>query len=257
MALRVENPAPALALLRHCYRFVNEERQHLPRDESADQGFEMRLRESCVTKLVGWVVSQHREMSLGLGLMTASGVLHEIDVVSQRAPVLGILELKNRPESPPEKNDVIVFFAKILDYLCLTPAVLRSHVLPIFVSSHAFEHSGLAACLGLGIHPVAPQLRPLPILIDNANRMLAELESGVTIPPGDAGAFDDFCARLTCMDSLLTGADANARFDCFNDFTLAVRAFGGVDVSDLADQLRGLNGECARLIQVFKAAKGG
>src|SRR6266446_4150165 len=145
MALRVENPTPmpALTLLRHCYRFVNEAWQHLPRDESADQGFEVRLRESCITQLVGWVVSQHREMNLGMGLMTASGVLHEIDVVSQREPVVGILELKNRPEWPPEKNDVIVFFAKILDYLCLTPALLRSYLLPIFMSSHAFEQSGL------------------------------------------------------------------------------------------------------------------
>jgi hypothetical protein len=52
----------------------------VPRDGSPDQGFEPKLRESCINKLGGWVVSQHREMNLGLGLMTASGVLHEIDV---------------------------------------------------------------------------------------------------------------------------------------------------------------------------------
>lgn len=259
MALRVEKPvpAPALALLRHCYRFVNEDWQHLPRDESADQGFEVKLRESCITKLVGWVVSQHREMNLGMGLITASGVLHEIDVVTQREPAVGILELKNRPEWPPEKNDVIVFFAKILDYLCLTPALLRSYLVPIFVSSYAFEQSGLAACLGLGIHPVAPQLRPLPILIDNANRMIAEMDKGVTLSSGDTLAFDDFCAKLNNMTSLLASADANTRFDCFNDLTIAVRAFGGVAVIELADDLRTLNGECSRLIKVFKTAKGG
>ena len=130
MALRVEKPLPlaALVLLRHCYRFVNEDWQHLPRDESADQGFEVGLRESCLAKLAGWVVSQHREMNLGMGLMTASGVLHEVDVVAQREPTVGILELKNRVGWPPEKNDVIVFFAKILDYLCLTPALLRSYL---------------------------------------------------------------------------------------------------------------------------------
>lgn len=136
MALRIENllPAHALALLRHCYRFVNEDWQHLPHDESADQGFELKLRQSYSATL-GWVVSQHREMNLGMGLSTASGVLHEIDIVGQNDPVVGILELKNRVAWPPEKNDVIVFFAKILDYLCFTPALLRSCVVPIFVSS--------------------------------------------------------------------------------------------------------------------------
>lgn len=257
--MRVESPIPRLALdlLRHCYRFVNEEWQHLPRDGSADQGFERTLRESCIAKLAGWVVSQPREMNLGMGLVTASGVLHEIDVVAQHELTVGILELKNRAEWPPEKNDVIVFFAKILDYLCLSPVLLRSYLLPVFVSSYAFEQSGLAACLGLGIHPVAPQLRPLPILIDNANRMLTEKDNGLAVPSGDALALDDFCARIRNMASLLAGADANARFDYFSDLTIAVRAFGGVAVAELAVDLRAMNAECSRLIQVFRAAKGG
>jgi hypothetical protein len=69
VAIQIEKPlpAPALDLLRHCYRFVNEEWQHLPRDGSADQGFEAKLRKSCIVKLIGWVVSQHREMNPGDG----------------------------------------------------------------------------------------------------------------------------------------------------------------------------------------------
>jgi hypothetical protein len=257
MHLRIEKPppAPALDLLRRCYRFVNDEWQRLPRDGSADQGFEVKLRESCIVKLVGWVVSQHREMNLGMGLITASGVLHEIDIIAQLEPTIGILELKNRAGWPPEKNDVIVFFAKILDYLCFTPALLRAYLVPIFVSSYAFQQSGLAACLGLGIHPVAPQLRPLPILLDNANRMAAEMDRGLALSSADALAFDDFCAKLENMLSLLAGADANNRFDYFNDLTIAVRAVGGVAVEELADDLRLLNSECSRLIQVFMAAK--
>jgi hypothetical protein len=260
MGLQIEKPppppAPALALLRHCYRFVNEEWQHLPRDDSTDQGFEVKLRESCIAKLGGWVVSQHREMNLGMGLITASGVLHEIDIIAQQEPTVGILELKNRAGVQPEKNDVIVFFAKILDYLCLTPALLRTYLVPIFVSSYAFQQSGLAACLGLGIHPIAPQLRPLPVLLDNANRMTSEMDKGLAVPLADALAFGDFCARLANMSSLLAGADANSRFDYFNDLTIAVRAFGGVDVNELADELRTLNSECSRLIQVFRTVKG-
>src|SRR5262245_20712541 len=114
MALRTDRPLPrpALDLLRHCYRFVTKEWQHLPRDDSPDQGFEEKLRESCIVGLRGWVVSQHREMNLGMGLITASGVLHEIDIVAQHEPTVGILELKNRAGWPPQKNDVAIFFAK-------------------------------------------------------------------------------------------------------------------------------------------------
>jgi hypothetical protein len=177
MSLQIEMPFPMSArqLLRHCYLFVNEDWQHLPRDGSADQGFEVKLRESCIAKMAGWVVSQHHEMNFGMSLITASGVLHEVYVIAQREPTMGILELKNRAPWPPGKNDVIVFFAKILDYICLTPAILHAHLVPIFVSTYPFQQSGLAACRGLGIHSIAPQLRPLSILLDNARRMTIEI----------------------------------------------------------------------------------
>jgi hypothetical protein len=259
MALRVEStPSPqAVAFLRHCYRFVNDEWQHLSRDESADQGFEAKFRESCIVKLVGWVVSQHREMNLGIGFTTASGVLHEIDIVGQSDAVIAVVELKNRATDAPEKNDVIVFFAKILDYLCLTPALVRSSIVPVFVSTYAFEQSGLAACLGLGVHPVAPQLRPVPLLINNARCMLVEQEKGVRLSAENEDDFEDFCSKISHMASVLASADVNARFDYLNDFTLAVHAFGGFGVAELADELRALNGECTRLIAAFRAAKGG
>jgi transposase-like protein len=43
------------------------------------------------------------------------------------------------------------------------------------------------------------------------------------------------------MLSLLAGVDVNNRFDYFNDFTIAVSAFGGVDVEQLADSERDLS----------------
>ncbi len=259
MTLRIDIPiSPKTSvLLRHSYLFTSRDWQHLPRDESPDQGFEARFRESCVEKLVGWVVSQHREMNFGLGLMTASGVLHEIDLVVHGDPVIGILELKNRPSWAPEKNDVIVFFAKILDYLCLNPTLLQSAVVPIFISSHGFELSGLAACLGLGIHPVAPFLRPLPVLVNNAQCMLAEREHGVKLSAEDEGDLDDFCSNLNRMSNMLAPATVNARFGYLNRSTIEVAAFGGIPVYELADELRRLNGESVRLLAAFRVAKEG
>ncbi len=258
MALRIDKPSSpnTSVLLRHAYLFVTRDWQHLPRDDSPDQGFEKRFRESCIGKLGGWVVSQHREMGFGLGLMTASGVQHEVDLVAHGDPILGVLELKNRFAWVPEKNDIIVFFAKILDYFCRTPSILRANVVPVFLSSHGFEESGLAACLGLGIHPVAPYLRPLPVVIDNAQCMLAERAKGIILSESDEEALDDHCSNISRMSSVLTAVDINERFCCRNDSTIEIGTCSEIDVGGLAADLRRLNGESARLLDAYRSAKG-
>lgn len=254
VTLRLQNELQpgGVRLLRQSYVFVNERWQHLSREPIPDQGFEERFRESCL--LPGWVVSQHRELNLGSGFSTASGVLHEIDLVSQNEPLRGIFELKNRQASPPAKNDVIVFFAKILDYLCLNPSLLKQTLVPVFLSTFAFEHTGLAACIGLGIHPVAPGLRPLPLLVDNARRMAVELERGLTLPEQEWDAFEAYCVALNSMSINLESADINHRCDMLNDTTVSIRAVAMNQTVEMGDQLRSLNAECTRLIDVFKAA---
>jgi hypothetical protein len=153
-----------LRFLRHCYWFVDKTWQKSRQADLPDQGFEMNFRSSCVSELKEWQISQELELGLGDELTTASGLRHEIDLVARQSETLVIVELKNRPGCPPGKNDVIVFFAKILDYVVHNPELLLSEVVPVFVSTSPFEEPTLAACLGLGIHPVAPGLRPVPIL---------------------------------------------------------------------------------------------
>ena len=96
-------PPSALEFLMRAYRFVVDEWPHARREEMLpDQGFEERFREMCVRRLSGWTVSQQREMQLGAGLETASGVGHEVDLVAYHPEVVTILELKNRRACPPE-----------------------------------------------------------------------------------------------------------------------------------------------------------
>lgn len=245
-----------LTLLRHCYKFVASDWQHLPRDSSSDQGFERLYREYCTTNLLGWVISQHREMNFGMGLSTSSGILHELDIVAQSQPVLGVLELKNRATGTPvDKNDVIVFFAKIMDYLSKRPSLLNGHLVPVFLSSVALEQHTLAACLGLGIHPVAPMLRPLPMLLDNARRLAAELKGGLAVTAKEAADAQQLIARASRMARLLSEADMNARFDIIGDGSLVVYGVDDVDVHSLANELRMLNAQCDDLIASFRALK--
>src|SRR5437868_13570187 len=103
MALRINYtfPQSSLQFLKRCYAFVNSEWQHAVREPLPDQGFERRFRESCVKQLIGWSISQEREMQLGYGLDTASGVYHEVDIVARYSDLIAILEIKNRQGFPP------------------------------------------------------------------------------------------------------------------------------------------------------------
>ena len=248
-------PDTALQFLKHCYRFVNVEWQHIDRETTGDQGFERRFRESCVTNFPDWTISQEREMRLGEGLDTASGVHHEVDIVAQTSDLIAVVEIKNRPTDRPGKNDVIIFFAKILDYLALNPTLLMREVLPAFMSSTSFEESGLAACLGLGLHPVAPGLRPLPDLVRNAKIMVAEIQKGVSLPADTLESFDEFCVELNRLSFDLNETWLTNRCGFHSEDTIILKAVGGLQTLALSRQLRQLNGDCTELLAEFRGAE--
>ena len=257
MNIRVEDTVPKLLLdfLKRCYRFVDQEWQHAIREPLPDQGFEQRFRESCVTNLQEWRISQEREMHLGDGLDTASGVLHEVDIVARHSDITVILEIKNRQGNPPEKNDIIVFFAKILDYLTSNPILLLKEVCPVFMSNTSFQASGLAACLGLGIHAVAPGLRPLSILVDNARRIDFEIKKGIVIDPTMCEKFQDFCVRLNNISSQLSETWMTNRFGYQSEDRIVIKSVGGLPTIALSQELRQLNSDCTQLLDNIRIAK--
>ena len=247
-------PPSALQFLRESYRFVERDWQHFEREPDGDQGFERRFRESCVAKFPDWTISQEREMRLGEGLDTASGVLHEVDIVAHTSDLVAVAELKNRPANPPEKNDAIIFFAKLLDYLALNPTLLMREVIPVFISSTSFDEHGLAACLGLGIHPIAPGLRPLPVLQDSALRMDVEIQKGITLARDTQDDFEDFCVELNRLSADLGETWLTNRCGFVSDNTIVLKAVGGLPTRDLGRQLRRLNGDCTELLAAFNKA---
>jgi hypothetical protein len=244
-----------LQFLRHCYKFVESDWQHLPREALPDQGFELHFRRSSVTALNGWQVSQEWELGLGSELATASGVRHEIDVVARHPDVLVIAELKNKPGCPPGKNDVIIFFAKILDYLTHNPKVLLSEVLPVFVSSCAFEEATLAACLGLGIHPVAPGLRPMPVLADSLQRIESEIARGLVLPEKAMGQWEDACAGLNRLGLGLSDTWLSARCGYVSDQVINLRATLDAESYEMSRELRQVNGDCSAVLGAIRLQK--
>lgn len=155
---------------------------------------------------------------------------------------------------PPGKNDVVVFFAKILDYLAFNPRLLLSEVCPIFLSSSAFEETALAACLGLGIHPVGPGMRPLPVLADTLRRIGVELDKGVAISAATRQLWDDSCADLNNLSLQLTEVWMSARCGFQSDEQISVRRVGGLETVAFSRDLRRLNAHCTEAFEAVTLA---
>ena len=237
--------------LKRCFRFVSQEWPHAKRESVPDEGFEGRFRDSCVQHLPGWSIAPPREMRLGAGLDTLSGTQHEVDIVAKTSSTTAAAELKNLGGGP-DKNDIIVFYAKILDYLLANPDLAYDDICLSFVSRVTFDQRGLSACLGLGIHPVASDIRPLPVQINNAMSMQTELDQGLQVDSETLDRFEDFCATLNRMSLALRETWLDHRCDYISpDAVLQFRAVDPVDVDDLARELRQANSDCIAIYQGF------
>ena len=250
----IASPASTLEFLRHCFRFVSREWPHAGREPVADDGFEQRFRESCVQNLTEWVISEQREFRLGAGLDTASGVVHEVDLVARHPTVIAILEAKNRG-GMPGKNDIIIFYAKVLDYLLANPALAMTDICLAFLSRNSFDASGLATCLGLGIHPVASDIRPLPVLINNAMLMEDELHRGLVATSYLLDRFEDLCAQINRLAATLDETWLDNRCGYLSEDSLVFRAVAPLQTGVLAEQLRQANSDCTDILHAFRAAK--
>ena len=256
MPIRPETvpPVATLAFLVRCFRFVSLEWPHAVRESVPDSGFEQRFRESCTLHLPEWAISEQRELRLGAGLDTASGVAHEVDIVARHPAVTAILEAKNRGNLPG-KNDIIIFYAKVLDYLLANPPLAMSDICLAFLSRNSFDASGLATCLGLGIHPVASDIRPLPVLINNAVLMENELRWGVTVASDTHDRFDDWCAELNGLAVALNETWMDNRCGYLSDDSLLFKAVAPLQTDVLAGRLRQANSDGADILREFRAAK--
>ena len=257
MPIRSENQwsEPTLEFLKRCFRFVSQEWPHAMRESLPDEGFEERFRDSCLRQLPGWSVAPSREMWLGAGLETLSGTLHEVDIVAKANRTTAVAELKNLG-SGPSKNDIIVFYAKILDYLLANPDLAYDDICLAFVSRASLDQRGLSACLGLGIHPVASDIRPLPVLINNAMLMQGELDRGLQVDSETLDRFEDFCANLNRVAFVLGDTWLDHRCNYLpSDNGLLFRAVEPIDVDDLARELRQANGDCIAIYRAFQHAQ--
>jgi hypothetical protein len=109
----------AFLFLNSCYKFVCCRLASCQAQGHAS--FEAALRDWTVLNLPSRGLSRSRGRWDSERLTTASGILHEIDIFAAHDQVTGMVELNQRQDDVVDKNDVILFFAKLLDYLCAHP----------------------------------------------------------------------------------------------------------------------------------------
>ena len=225
------------------------------REAVPDGGFEGQFRESCVRHLSGWSIAPPREMRLGAWLDTLSGTLHEVDIVAKTSGATAVAELKNLGDGPG-KDDIVIFYAKILDYLLANPDLAYDDICLAFMSRTTFDRNVLAACLSLGIHPVSSDIRPLPVLVNNAMAMQVELDKGLQLAPQALTRFEDFCANLNRVAFALRETWLNDRCRYISsDDGLLFRAAEPIDACDLAAELRQANSDCIAIYRTFQQAQ--
>lgn len=243
-----------MKFLKGGYRFVKERWPHATKDEQLpDRGFEHRFRE-CVRDLPDWQVSDPRELHLGTGLHAASGTTHEVDIVALHPDVRVVVEMKNRGDAVG-KNDVVVFFAKVIDYVLANPRLALDGICLVFVCRASFDPRGLAACLGLGIHPICSKVRPLPVLGNTVDILVHSVCKGLNLP-GDLGLrLDDLRAEVANLSVGLKGTWPDDRLDYRSDTMLSIRAVPPLDVDRLAKRLMRANSTCTDILQAARKAR--
>ena len=250
---QMRKAAATLEFLKCCYRFVTEGWPHARREQLPDHGFELRFREA-VRSLPNWQASDERELHLGAYLHAASGTTHEVDIVAIHPDVRVVVEMKNRTDAVG-KNDVIVFFAKIIDYVLANPRLALDGICLAFVCRASFDPRGLAACLGLGIHPICSKVRPLPVLDDTVKILVREVCKGLELP-GDLGLrLDDLRAEVANMSVGLKETWPDDRLDYRSETMLSIRSVPPIDVDQLANRLARANATCTDILRAARAAK--
>lgn len=246
-------PNPALRFLRGCYRFVAREWPHAEREDLPDQGFERQFR-AFLRDLGDWEVSDERELHFGAGYTPASSTTHEVDIVASRPEVRAIAELKNHTASVG-KNDVIVFFAKVLDYILANPVLALKQICLAFVCRASFEPRGLAACLGLGIHPVCSKIRPLPVLADSVDIMTRAVRHGLSLPNDLEQRLHDLRAEVSNLSVGLTDTWPDARFGYQSESVLTIHSTPPIPAHEFADRFTHANSTCADILAAARATQ--
>jgi len=145
-----------------------------------DKGFEDQFRDYLSGKVNFDVVSNKRDLGLGLSYHSLSNNPHELDIVCFKGAELFIFELKHYEVSNLTKEIVFTFLGKVMDFYLKNVRVLSNHKISLFLItiSHSVEDSIRKLCITYGVKLIEPAMMTLVVLDYFARDLYQKIPSG-------------------------------------------------------------------------------
>lgn len=149
----------------YSWLFVHSEWGKLRRMPIPDKGFEGCFREYLYRNLSFDVVSDERDLGLGLSYHSLSDTPHELDVVCMKDRDLFIFELKHYEVSDITKEIILTFLGKVMDFYFRNAEVLSNYNITMFLVTinRNIDDSIRKLCITYGIKLIEPCIMTLGI----------------------------------------------------------------------------------------------
>lgn len=150
----------------YSWLFVYKEWDKLRRMPVPDKGFEVCFREYLYRNLNFDVVSDERDLGLGLSYHSLSDTPHELDVVCVKDRDLFVFELKHYEVSNITKEIVFTFLGKVMDFYFGNAEVLSNYKITMFLVTinRNVDDSIRKLCITYGIKLIEPPVMTLGIM---------------------------------------------------------------------------------------------
>ncbi len=151
--------------------------------EERDQGFERKFREHIWASLRPEKLSSAHCMSFAAGLTTLTGLLHELDLIARWGNQEWVFELKHGGGSDVDKEMLMVFNEKVLDFYMRNYGFLSSlRIMRCFLTAAPRIEDRLRAyCAIWGIVLIDNELLPIPLLPQAFCEKRKQISEGILV----------------------------------------------------------------------------
>jgi len=150
----------------YSWLFVHKEWDKLRRMPVPDKGFEDQFRDYLCRNVNFDVVSDKRDMGLGLAYHGLSDNPHELDVVCSKGREMFVFELKHYEVSNLTKEIVFTLLGKVMDFYLKNVSVLSNYrITPLLVTVNKnVDDSIRKLCIAYGVRLIEPAMMTLGVL---------------------------------------------------------------------------------------------
>ncbi|MBE2228443.1 MAG: hypothetical protein IAE93_13895 [Ignavibacteria bacterium] len=160
--------------------FVSKEWPKIQRKPKPDQGFEEEFKNYLFNKEIIDTINNFHDLSLGaFSLKSFSNVNHELDVVATKNSDLLVFELKNYAHGGLNKEIVLVFWGKFIDFYFRNYLILKDYNINLFIvlASSQIDENIRDLCSAFGIKLIEPEYMTINVLSYFTNNLFSKIDN--------------------------------------------------------------------------------